>query len=785
MTVKHILILLIFTSFCIPAGISGFVRNSENGEPIPFATVIVQDTELGTSADIHGYYVLQGVPSGDVSLIYLMIGFSSDTLQVQISGRDSRVDAILAPQALTGEEIQVSGERAQFLTQSNVSNINLTARDIRSAPAFIEDDIFRTFQLLPGVTSQNDFSAAIIVRGGSPDENLVLLDTPQIYNPYHVGGIFSTFNTDAISNARFISGGFQSEYGGHLSSVISLTTKEGNSREGRFSSDNWFSKYWNINDIQGDVTLLSSKFLLEGPSYKGSWFFSGRRTYFDQLASMYYRITNTDQNWNYYFWDTNFKIHSELTSKHRITYTQYSGLDDLSINIGGDDLPMINFLWDWGNRTRSIQWRYLPSSKIVLETNLSQALYFFNVDFDFTVQRESSFSDTTESSGFIAHMTNRVNDRSFSQNLTWFFESGHSINTGYSLKRLSLQYHETFAGSTIRDWDQSPTLFEFYITDSRRPVDRLIFETGIRVTKYELYDHWLFDPRINFKYFLTGDLAVKGSWGKYSQFLFTINQDDQLLRIVDFWQPIMKGYKPQQAEHFILGLEYFSSRYLSMTLEGYVKPYKYILDMSRVYHPAEGEGGFVSGTGIARGVEILLKKNQGDLSGWVGYSYSLTKKTMDYNENGVIEPALGEEFHAKYDMPHSFNAVLNYRINHRRTISASCTAHSGEPFTPPKGKVFHQDFYNLGSVDNPYQRLDTYYGAKNSARFPLYFRLDLAYAFNSTFFHKDAVYQIQVINLTNHYNVLMYNWNLEKSPAQVSAYSMFPILITFGMEIKL
>ena len=785
MTFNKVITLCLLFSLGFSAGISGYVRNSENGEPISFATIMVQHTQIGTSADIHGYFVIQGAPVGDVSLIFMMIGFSPDTLQVRNYDGDNRVDADLSPIVLSGETVEVSGEKAQFLRQSNVSNINLTVRDIRSVPAFIEDDIFRTFQLLPGVTSQNDFSAAIIVRGGSPDENLVLLDTPQIYNPYHVGGIFSTFNTDAISNARFISGGFQSEYGGHLSSVISLTTKEGNSRRGRFSADHWFSDYWNINDIQGEVTLLSSKFLAEGPSYKGSWFFSGRRTYFDQLASLYYRVRGTDQNWNYYFWDTNFKIHSDISSNHRITYTQYSGLDDLFINVGGNDLPEINFLWDWGNRTRSIQWRYLPSSKRVLETNLTQALYFFNVDFDFTILRESSFSDSTESSGFVAHMTNRVKDQGFSQNLTWFLDSGHSVNTGYSLKKLSLQYRETFAGSKIVDWDQSPTLFECYITDSRRPVDRLILDIGVRLTKYEYYDHWVFDPRFNFKYFLTGELAVKGSWGMYSQFLFTINHDDQLLRIVDFWQPVMKGYQPQRAEHFILGLEYFAPYNLSVNLEGYVKPYRYILDMSRVYHPSDGEGGFVAGTGIARGIEILLKKYQGDITGWLGYSYSLTKKTMDYNENGVIEPVLGEKFHAKYDMPHSFNLVINYRINPKHTLSTSCTARTGEPFTPPKGKVFHQGVNIFGSVDNPYQRLDTYYGLKNSARYPFYFRLDLAYGYSSTVFKKAVVYQLQLINLTNHYNVLLYNWDLEASPAKVSAYSMFPILITFGLEIKL
>ncbi|MBC8479288.1 MAG: TonB-dependent receptor [FCB group bacterium] len=767
------------------ASLSGFVRDAEVGEPLAYANVILLNAQRGTATDVHGYFILPGVPVGADTLQIMMIGYETASIPIELRNTNQRRDITLNPLAIQLDEVNVSGERAQFEQKLDVSRINLTSRELRMTPAFVEDDVFRTFQLLPSVTSLNDFSAALIVRGGSPDENLVNLDNTQIYNPYHIGGIFSTFNTDAISNAEFISGGYQAEYGGHLSSVINLTTKEGNSKSGKLPEDFWLKKYVDYSNSQAEISLLSSKILAEGPSYKGSWFFSGRRTYFDQLARAYYSITNKERTWDYFFWDVNFKIHTDLNSKHRLTYVQYSGLDDLYINVGGEDFPEIKLAWDWGNRTSSLNWRFIPNSEFLLETTLARAKYFFDVGFNFTVTRESSFTDSTEESIFNLEMENVVLDQSVDQRLTWFRSENQKLTLGWNYKILKMTYREDFAGVTMRDYNQSPYIFALYGKETWRPHPLLAFDFGMRISRYQYYNRTLFDPRINFKYFLLSDLALKGSWGMYSQFLFTINQDDQLLRVIDFWQPITKDYIPQRAEHYVLGLEYWVREGMNISLDLYYKPYRNVLDVSKVFHPEEDITGYVAGTAKAWGAEILIKKMRGDWFGWLGYSYSFIERSLDYNENGVLEKDLGEIYRAKYDIPHSLNLVLNYQSNKRDTYGLSLVAHSGQPFTPPSGKVFFQSYQTFGSQDNPYQQLNAYFGKKHSARYPTYFRVDLSYIRKIKPFGVNGKFKLQVINATNHFNVLLYNWDLESSPAKVTAYSMFPILLSFGWEFEL
>jgi hypothetical protein len=766
-------------------GLSGFIRNDNDGEPIAYASIIIKKSLIGTTSDIYGYFVIPNIPAGEHKVDISMIGYKTVTRNIIIDDTDVTLRISMSPEILTGHNIIVTGENTRFTQKTDVSTITLNPRDLKSPPSFLEDDAFRTFQLLPGVISQNDFSAAMIVRGGSPDESLVLLDNTQIYNPYHVGGIFSSFNTNALSSAEFNSGGFPSEYGGNLSSVLNLTTKEGNSLSGRIPENNWLSKYWNFSGIHGEMSLLSSNILLDGPSYRGSWFFSARRTYFDKLADVYYNYSDTKKNWNYYFWDTHFKIISTISPKHRITISNYSGIDDLFINAGGNDLPEVDFLWVWGNRTYDINWKYFHSPRFLLESGFSFAHYYFDVDFQFFISRESTFTDSSESSGLDLLLQNMVKDKTFYQKLSWYLTTDHTLKIGYYFKNIKLKYEELFAGSTIRNWNQEPDIVEVYFNDHWKYNSIFILDTGVRISKYSLYNKHLFDPRINLKYFLSPGVALKFSWGKYSQFLFTINQDDQLLRIVDFWQPIMKGYAPQTADHYIIGIDYAKLYGYKISLEAYYKPYHNILDISKIYHPSLGQNGFVSGTGKAYGVELLIKKIQGKLTGWITYAYSKSKKTIDYNENGQIEAELGEKFSTKFDMPHMLKFVANYNFTEKKTLSISCVTQSGQPFTPPSGKVFHQGLDIFGSVDNPYQRFTSYYGQKNSARYPTYFRLDLGYSIIGKFLKYDAKYKIQIINLTNTFNILMYNWDLESSPSKITAYSMFPILVSVGMEIEL
>ena len=371
---KSLYFLLLF-SFAYTFSISGFIKDISNGEPIPYSTATVSYLESdsilkGTSADIDGYYVLTNMEPGDYQLNISIIGYELYKEIITINDKNLRINILLSPEAINVNEVSISSERTRFEENVEVSRINISSEEIKMIPAFVESDIFRTLQYFPSVSSANDFNAALIVRGGSPDENLVLLDGTQIYNPYHVGGIFSTFNADLISDTEFLAGGFSAEYGNRLSSVLSITSKEGNSKKGRLPESWKLKKYWDYNDIKADVSLLSSKISAQGPIYKGSWIFTGRRTYFDTFVTAYNKIQGNENPFIYYFWDTHFKIQTTPFKYNKFIYSQFNGSDDLAVNIDADGFPSVVFDWNWVNNTKSLSWNFFPNSNYTVQTML-------------------------------------------------------------------------------------------------------------------------------------------------------------------------------------------------------------------------------------------------------------------------------------------------------------------------------------------------------------------------------------------------------------------------------
>jgi len=313
------------------ATISGTIRDNSSGEPLSYTNIVILESDLGTASDVNGYYIIPSVENGTITIKFMMMGYSSVDKTLIVNNANIRVDINLDPEILDMNEVKVSAERMRFEKKVDVSRVNITNREIRRTPAFIESDVFRTIQLLPSVTASNDFNAALIVRGGSPDENLILLDGAEIYNPYHIGGVFSAFNADMISDVEFLAGGFPAEYGGRLSSVLSITGREGDSKNGRLSENNPLKKYWDFSKANGDISLLSSKILAEGALYNGSWMISGRRTYFDYFTGLYYKIKDEPEPFKYYFWDTHIKIKTSLSPNNQFTYSQFSGNDNLFI----------------------------------------------------------------------------------------------------------------------------------------------------------------------------------------------------------------------------------------------------------------------------------------------------------------------------------------------------------------------------------------------------------------------------------------------------------------------
>ena len=758
--------------------ISGYLRDAGTGEPLIFANAVLEGTGLGAASSVHGFYVIIGIPPGSYNLKVMMMGYKTGEREVNLStGSDLRVDMELIVEAIKTEEVTITADRVRFDKTVEVSTVHLTAREIKSAPALVEADLFRTLQLMPGVQSASDFSSALVVRGGSPDENLILLDGIEVYNPFHLGGVFSTFNADALANAEFMAGGFPSQYGNRNSSVLDITSKEGNSKGALLFKDRTISKYWDLSQLQGEVSMLSSKFLAEGPIFNGSWMLAWRRTYYDQLAALYYWYQGDELLGSYFFRDLHGKVIYNLSSTDRLVFATYRGKDFAEVELegegGGIDLDL-----DWGNNTKSIQWRHVPNSRFISLLSVANTSY----DWGFNVAVSQIDSNANET-GMNIVMSVSLNDWTIKNKSDWFVSADHTITAGFEFKTLGMKLIMSMGDLTLIDREQNPYILAAYVQDKWQLGPLFSLQPGLRLTKYELHSKPYVEPRLGLKYLLTEDLALKGSWGIYTQFLFTSSSDDQILNFVDFWLPVPRENKAQSAQHFILGLEQWIGEGFYASLVGYYKPYTNLLDLNPYNDPTTEEDDFIEGTGTAWGVELLAKKSSGKLTGWLGYTYARLQKEVDFNGDGIIIQAAGEIYHPKYDRPHTLNAVISYRLGEKNAFGLTVSLSTGQPYTPILGKTYTQS--NFGSYTNPYRNLRTLPGLKNSARLPTYFRSDISWARDIKWFGISGKFKFQVINFTNHFNTLLYSWDHSRSPSRVTALSMFPILPTIGLEFNI
>ena len=431
------------TSLKSSPSISGFVRDISNGEPISYANVFISNSTIGSTTNRDGYFALSDLQVGKYELNVTMIGFASYKDSVELLTDESvRLDIVLRSQVLESSEILVTAERQKFQRAIESSQISLDIRELNSAPAFIEPDVFRTLQMLPGVQTTSDFSSALYVRGSTPDQNLIMLDGIAIYNPYHLGGIFSTFNTDAIKEADFRAGGFSARYGGRMGAILNVINREGNTEKIKGSAN---------------LSLISSKILIEGPvpkwrGIKGSWMFSGRRTYIDKVANAL-KIPNGQKRedgseiyyeFPYYFYDYQMKANIDLNQDHRLTFTRFYGDDVLDFSYEdplrvarGNNVTVqqefhIGLDWPWGNKTNGLTWRWIISPKIIAKTFISSSRYRFDFDLSFVDRDTYIYSDSTtiNFTNFNWNIYDLIKDRTIETEVQYKLSKNHDLTAG-------------------------------------------------------------------------------------------------------------------------------------------------------------------------------------------------------------------------------------------------------------------------------------------------------------------------------------------------------------------
>ena len=717
MKLMRLYIALFFTFIQLNAQsgiISGFISDSSSAEALIGANVILQETGQGMATDINGYYIIQDITPGDYVLMVSYVGFKLKKEKLKISdGQSIKLDISLSEDVVELTQIEVTAEQIQRKSNIQPSKINLSPRMMKAAPALAEPDLFRTIQALPGVLTTSEFSTGLVIRGGNTDQNLILLDGVTVYNPSHLGGIFSNFIVDGVKEAELIKGAYNAEYGGRLSAVLNIISREGNQK--KFEG-------------KANLSLLSAQATIEGPFYKGAWVFSGRRTYFDKI------FQNVPTIPPYYFYDIQSHIYTDLTSKDRLSLSFYNGVDDLLFDTFG-------LTGRWGNRTVSAQYRRVFSEKLIGNFLYANSLFFTEFGLG-------------GSNGLVSD--NQIDDATVAANFSWFKSSESTLKFGAQMKTLGFLYTNSFNDSLQFEINTKPKEFATYAKLKYSASEKLILEPGLRINLYDVYSDSIFpDLRFGMKYLLNDNRYLNFSVGNYHQFIATF-QDDYNPNILDQWIAVDNSVSPAKSSQIVLGYEEYIKDLYKIQVEGYYKDIKNLFTfedtrattdeaisdsvLSDIVTPSDG---------YAYGLELFAQKMSGRLSGWLAYTFSVSRKSM----NSIFYEK-EEEYYNSWDRTHSFSALGNYIFNNKWDMNWKLSLQSGQAYTPIIG------YYNQILPEGPDEVYRTIPGTRNSARYSPYSRLDLGIVYHTKLFGSKMDIYVQVINVLNRKNIFRKSYNV-------------------------
>ena len=709
---------LIFISFILSilngqtGIISGFVTDSESGESLIGANVFLQETGQGMATDINGYYIIQEIAPGNYTIMVSYIGFDVSRQPLSIMEDQSvKINIALVEQVVELTEVEVTAEKLQRRNNIQPSKINLSPRMMKAAPALAEPDLFRTIQALPGVLMTSEYSTGLVIRGGNTDQNLIMLDGITVYNPSHLGGIFSNFIVDGVKEAELIKGAYNAEYGGRLSAVLNVISREGNK-----------------NEFKGKVnlSLLSAQTTLEGPFYKGAWVLSGRRTYFDLVLPKVLPDNIADNIPPYYFYDIQSHIFSDISSKDRISLSYYSGIDNIIFDTFGLD-------GRWGNNTVSAHYRRVFNERLVGNFLIANSQFFTRFGLG-------------GSGGLVSD--NSIDDKTLSGDFSWFKSSESTFKFGVQQKMLGFEYINKFQDSTQFKIKTSPVELASYVKMKYKHNNLFIIEPGIRINYYNVYPDSLYpDLRLGLKYLLTDDRYINFSVGNYHQFISTF-QDDFNPAILDNWIAADESVAPGKSVQVVLGYEEYIRNIYKIQVEGYYKDLENLLTYEEKRSATDGPVSdenladiVTPADGYAYGLELFGQKMSGKLSGWVAYTYSVSRKIM----NSIY--ADGEqEYYTNWDRTHAFSVLGNYQFNKKWETNWRFALQSGQAYTPIMG------YYVQKFPESPEELFRTIPGTRNSGRYEPYSRLDIGAVYHAKIGKTNVDFFFQIINTLNRSN---------------------------------
>lgn len=730
------------------ASVNGYITDSETGETLISANIALIVINRGTSANTSGYYSITNLPQGQYTLVATYIGYRQFEKAIELSaGETKRIDIEMIPEGVELETVVVES-KVEREEQRNIGTSQITTELIKDLPPVIEPDVFRSVQLLPGVKAANDFSSGLYVRGGSPDQTLILLDETTVYNPSHFFGFFSTFNPDAVKDVRLYKGGYPATYGGRLGSVLTVFNKDGNRNETRGSVS---------------LGLLASRISAEGPTGSGSWMLAVRRSTLEPLLAILRGTTDNVPD-SFYFYDINGKLSFDASENDRLSLAFYTGTDNVLFPFGEDASIGLNY----GNRTISGQWRKIISNKLFLKTTATGSRYFNNPEFSI--------------GGTPFERDNNVYDISLKSDLQYIPNENHTVTTGFWAGNLILKFNDSFDNqSTFENRIQS-RYASFFVQDEWNPSDKWIVTGGVRLNHFSEGDYFKVAPRLSTEFRPNDSIRLQAAYGRYYQFLTLIT--NEAFSGFDLWLTTDDGVPPAYGDQFVLGTKTIPFEGYGLDIEFYYRTMRDLFELDPFTSDAAGleyNQLFRFGEGYAHGAELFFEKQTGRLTGFLGYTFGVTRrKYPGFNTDIISSNPTARFYPPKYDRLHDMNIVLNYRLSERWSTSTVFSYGTGQAYTEPLGRT---EFPGVpwGNMD----RESFTIGRLNASRLPAYHRLDLAFSRAGNFFGLgEAEWRFQIINVYSRRNTWFYNYDFDENPVEKNEVTLLPILPSVSYTVN-
>jgi len=691
--------------------ISGRIRDQHSGEALVGATIFVRELKTGAVSDVYGNYSLT-LNEGIYTLAFSYIGYTSVEKKIELT-KDIKISLELAPQEHQLKEVEITSEKNdKNVVKPEMSTFRMDIKTIQRIPALMgEVDVIKAIQLLPGVQSVGEGSSGFSVRGGAPDQNLILLDEATVYNASHLMGFFSVFNNDAIKDVKLYKGDIPANYGGRLASVLDVRMNEGNSK-----------KF----EVNGGIGIIASRLTVEGPIVKdrSSFIISGRRTYADIFLPL--SSNKALQNNRLYFYDLNAKINYRINDNNQVFLSGYFGRDVFKNAFAG---------MKWGNETATLRWNHLFTKQLFSNFSFVYSNYLYNLgtpagnnnSFDWTSNLRdlglkgdfSYYLNTRNTIRFgasvIYHMFNPgvakgIGDETVITEVkvpkSYAFETGLYANNEQKVgDHLTVKYGLRF--SMFQNTGPG-TVFNY--DENYNPIDSTVYKSG------ELYNTYVgLEPRLGLLYDFNSKHSIKASYARTNQYL-QLAQNSTVGTPLDIWFPASPNVKPQIADQVAVGyFRNFRRNTIETSVEAYYKWMQNVVDFkdfAQLLLNNKLEGEIRSGKAWSYGIEFLVRLNEEKINGWVSYTYSRTFRQIQEINNNTPYPA-------PYDKPNNVSVVINYVISKRFTVSANWVYATGAPVTFPTGRA------EIGGKIVPI------YSDRNQYRYQDYHRLDLSLSFFS------------------------------------------------------